>query len=105
MPMSDEKILKAIKNKVKGIAPDAMAILFGSHARGDAKPGSDWDILIILDKPKIGSSDYDSISFPLYELGWEIGEHFSTKLYSKSDWLKRSITPFYKNIEKEGLIL
>ncbi|MGQ9658278.1 MAG: nucleotidyltransferase domain-containing protein [Fimbriimonadales bacterium] len=29
----------------------AQIVLFGSRARGDADPHSDWDILIILDHP------------------------------------------------------
>ena len=87
------------------IIPEARVILFGSSARGDANKDSDWDLLIILDKPKIEPADFDSISFPLYELGWQLDEHFSTKLYTKSEWLKRNFTPFYKNIEKEGILI
>jgi len=58
-----------------------------------------------LDKTKIDASDFDSISYPLYELGWKEGEQFSPKLYTMNEWLKRSFTPFYKNIEKEGIVL
>ena len=36
-------------------------LLYGSQARGTAGHGSDWDILILLDKPKIEQSDYDEI--------------------------------------------
>lgn len=105
MKKSKEEILKAIKLILKSIVPDARVILFGSRARGDEKPGSDWDILIILDKPKVEPSDFDTISYPLYELGWQEDEHFSAKLYTKSEWMKRSFTPFYKNVEKEGILL
>jgi uncharacterized protein len=105
MKKSRKEILKAIKNTLKTITPDAKTILFGSQARGDSKSDSDWDILIILDKPKIEPTDFDTISYPLYELGWQEGEFFSVKLYTKSEWLKRSFTPFYKNIEKEGILL
>ncbi|HAQ20884.1 MAG TPA: nucleotidyltransferase domain-containing protein [Prolixibacteraceae bacterium] len=105
MKKSREEILKAIKKTLKSISPEARVILFGSQARGNANPDSDWDILVILDKPKIESSDFDNISFPLYELGWNIGEHFSAKLYTRSDWQKRSFTPFYKNVEKEGILI
>jgi uncharacterized protein len=105
MNNSREEILKAIKITLLAIIPDARVILFGSRARGDTNKDSDWDLLIILDKPKIEPSDFDTISFPLYELGWQLDEHFSTKLYTKSEWLKRSYTPFYKNIEKEGILI
>ena len=37
---------KAIKTIVKVAQPDKI-ILFGSHARGDNKPGSDYDLLVL----------------------------------------------------------
>jgi len=100
-----KKILKSITLKLKTIAPDVRVIRFGSRARGDAKPDSDWDILVILDKAKVEPADFDNISYPLYELGWQEGELFSVKLYTKSEWQKRNFTPLYKNIEKEGILL
>lgn len=97
--------MQSIKVILHSVAPDGKVILFGSRARGDAREDSDWDLLILLDKPQIEPSDFDKISYPLYELGWQEGEQFSPKLYTVKDWLKRSFTPFYKNIEKEGIVL
>ncbi len=42
--------LKMLYEKLKGLKFNFIAILFGSHARGGAKPGSDIDILIISEK-------------------------------------------------------
>ena len=100
-----EMILQAIKEKLREVAPEARAVLFGSRARGDARPDSDWDLLIILDKPKIEPADFDRIVFPLYELGWENGQLFSIRLYTGSSWEKRYFTPFYKRIEEEGITI
>ena len=105
MKSTREELLKSIKRVFLSAVPDGKIILFGSQARGDARKDSDWDLLIILDKPKIEASDFDHISYPLYELGWKEGEQFSPKLYTTKEWLKRSFTPFYKNIEEEGLVL
>jgi predicted nucleotidyltransferase len=105
MKSTRKELLKSIKSVFLSAVPNGKIILFGSQARGDASKDSDWDLLIILDKNKIESSDFDRISYPLYELGWKEGEQFSPKLYTKKEWVKRSFTPFYKNIEKEGIIL
>ncbi len=98
-------ILKAIYNTLHPIVPDARIILFGSHARGDSGSDSDWDLLVVLNKPKIEPADLNKVMYPLYDLGWEIGQHFSVKVYSKKEWLRRSFTPFFKNVENEGIVL
>ena len=52
--MTDIHILEKIKSTAKRIIPkNGKAILFGSQARGTAHEGSDWDVLILLDKDKI----------------------------------------------------
>lgn len=69
-----EHILAAIRECLaKNLPASGKAILFGSQARGTAKEDSDWDILIILDKKKLMADDYDNITYPLTELGWELG--------------------------------
>ena len=66
---------------------------------------SDWDILILLDKEKITSADFDTYAYPLIDLGWQFGEYFSTKLYTFTEWMKRKGTPFFKNVELDGIEL
>ena len=70
--------------------------LFGSQARGDVHDESDWDILILLDKEKITSADFDTYAYPLIDLRWQFGEYFSTKLYTFTEWMKRKGTPFFQ---------
>lgn len=83
----------------------ARAILFGSHARGDAHGGSDWDILILLDKDRITPIDKDVISYPIFELGWELNEMIHPIMFTTKEWESKSFTPFYKNVMKEGVAL
>ena len=68
-----------------------------------AREDSDWDILIILDKEKLITADYDNITYPLTELGWELGEEINPVMYTTQEWEKYKNTPFVRNVEKEGV--
>jgi predicted nucleotidyltransferase len=43
--------LYRIREAIHDVEPSARVILYGSRARGDAQPESDWDILVLLDGP------------------------------------------------------
>lgn len=96
--------------KIKGVANTAIpqggrVMLFGSRARGDAREDSDWDILILLDKPRIENADFDNVAYPMVEMGWKMGIAINPILYTYADWEKRHFTMFYKNVQKEGIEL
>lgn len=105
MKTTREHVLSEIKETLHRVAPEAKAVLFGSRARSDAREDSDWDILILVDKDKIRNDDFDMIVYPLFELGWNIGEMIHPMLYTFSDWEKRSFTIFHKTVEEEGIAL
>ena len=105
MKSTSEELYSSIKSILLSAEPDGKVILFGSRSRNDAREDSDWDLLILLNKTRIEASDFETIAYPICELGWSEGEQFSPKLYTMKEWNKRSFTPFYKNIEKEGIEL
>lgn len=47
--MSRKDIVNQISQAIRRVDPTATAILYGSEARGDARPDSDIDVLILLD--------------------------------------------------------
>lgn len=98
-------VINNIKELKKMILPDAKLILFGSQARQDATSESDWDMLILIDKEEISPNDFEKYAYPFVELGWKLGEYFSMKIYTVSEWMKRKGTPFFKNVESEGVEL
>lgn len=106
MQKEQEHTLNAIRKCLaKNMPLGGKAILFGSQAKGTAKNDSDWDILIILDKEELLPSDYDNITYPLVMLGWELGKEINPVMYSVKEWHKYKKTPFFKNVEKEGIKL
>lgn len=47
MALSDEALIEEVGRRLAAAAPDADVILFGSRAKGHARPGSDLDLLVI----------------------------------------------------------
>ncbi len=94
-----------ILNEIKSIDPTVKVILFGSRARGDAKRDSDWDILI-LTKDTVTTEIERVFRYKLFDLELETGEVFSTFVYNTDTWNKKhKLTPFYKSIKQEGVLL
>ena len=96
-------ILSKIKALVKEIDWDADVILYGSRARGDEHPDSDWDILILVNSKT--DLDYERIfRHRLYEIELELAEAFSISVYNKKEWRSKFwMTPLFQNIAREGL--
>ena len=104
--INKKEILARIKQSVQNTEPQATVILYGSFARGDEKEFSDIDILILLDQEKITYSDETRIKYPLYDLEYDTGNVISPLIFSRKDWETRhSVTPFYENVKREGVLL
>jgi predicted nucleotidyltransferase len=105
MKEKDTHIATRIRTEIKRIDPKAKVVLFGSRARGDAKKDSDWDLLILINSLNIRESE-DLFRDKIYDLELETGEIISMFVYNNKDWTSRhKITPLYKSIKKEGVVL
>ena len=61
----NQQIFKEIQSLKRRILPTEKVILFGSQARGDARPDSDWDLLVLVNKEKRNIiEDYDKYGYP-----------------------------------------
>ena len=104
--MRRPEIVKEIRDTIFKAAPKATAILYGSEARGDARPESDIDVLILLDGDKRDLKREDEISGALYEIELNHGVIISPMIMLKKQWENRPFkTPFYINITNEGIKL
>jgi len=99
-------IIKSLKNVAGEVLPNGAHVwLYGSRARGDAREDSDWDLLILLDKPIAEKEDFDVVAYPFIEAGWEFAANVNPQVYSYSEWEQRAITPYFQNVEHDKMLL
>ena len=97
-------IVEQISRTVHRVEPSASAILYGSEARGDARPDSDIDLLILLDGDKRDLKREDRLSGELYDIELATGVLISPMIMLRKQWENRPFkTPFYINVMNEGV--
>ena len=103
MHRSKQHIINLIRQKVNEIDNTSEVILYGSRARGDEHPDSDWDILILVSSKS--DLDYERVfRHSMYDIELELGEAISISVYNKNEWESNYwLTPLYQNVAKEGL--
>lgn len=97
--------VERIKNEIRRFAPEAQTILYGSEARGDARPDSDIDLLILLpdfQDEKQYLMRRSDISGRLFELSMDMDIDISPLILPKTVWESRT-TPFSVNVMNEGI--
>jgi uncharacterized protein len=80
-------------------------ILFGSRARGDAKPYSDYDILVVV--PEKHPAVLDALYDATMEVLFRTHRLISLKIYRTGDFQKFAAlpTPFLRNVLRDGVAL
>jgi len=104
MPSNVQKVLKKLKKELLHIYGEQLdsIILYGSRARGDERPDSDIDILIIL-KDDFNYSKMLRLSSDLAaSLSLENDVVISRAFVSKEQFEQRQ-TPFLMNVRREGI--
>jgi len=107
---TERKAIDELRARLKEILPNGglkSLILYGSKARGDARRGSDVDLLVVHD-PVSGRQQEK-----LDELLWQLGFGFNIKPYLEISmmpidhvrYLEYLGTPYIQNIERDGIVL
>ncbi len=100
-----------ILNEIRELAHKIFAnlpvsvFLYGSRARGDSGPNSDWDLLIVTDDTMSAIDAFEKFAYPFTEIGWRLGEQITPLLYTKSEWDAERNTAFYINVNNEAILL
>jgi len=102
-----QKALTEAKARLRAIYGDRLqrVVLYGSRARGDARPDSDVDLLVVLDGPI--ENEYQEIKRAgafWGDLLSRYGLSFSIKPYSEEEYGCRQC-PFMRAVHKEGIEL
>ena len=106
--MTDDKksqIISLIRDTIHASEPTAQIILYGSRARGDAREDSDWDVLTIVDKPRLSLEERSNIQYPVWNKGMELGQEINVFSYTRRQWEQAPPSLFKYNVMREGIAL
>lgn len=106
MTSRDIILLQRIREAIHDIEPTAQVILYGSRARGDAQPDSDWDLLVLLGGP-VDHYRAAAVRHRLYSLELEADIVVSAMVLSHEEWhspLSQAM-PFHTHVMREGVEL
>ena len=95
--MRRPNIIEAIKKGLASLPLDIEVWLYGSEARGDARPDSDIDLLVLFTLED--ESEIYNVTTPIE---WDCGVAINPMIYSKLQWESR-MTPFRLNVINDGI--
>ena len=101
------KIIAEVSISMASLFPQNQieAILFGSYARGDAEPGSDIDVLILVDASR---QDISAQNWQVGDMAAELLLNYGvvvSPIVENRDYFNRNmnVLPFYRNVDREGV--
>ena len=106
IPAEHKMIAQKVKAVVKSVDPLAIAILFGSRARGGASEESDWDFLVLSNTDDVET--LASVMRRAIRIKVEMVNDIAVSLLVKNKmvWeVDYAVTNIYDSIQEEGIKL
>jgi predicted nucleotidyltransferase len=104
----EQAVVDRVAATVRDIEPTARIVLYGSRVRGDARPDSDWDLLVLLDGA-VDQQRATRVRHRIYALERELESApvLSTIVLTRREWDDPHLaaTPFRAEVEHHGLDL
>jgi predicted nucleotidyltransferase len=106
IPVAIRPILEEIKQRLQEIYGSKLkeVILFGSYARGDAEPGSDIDLIILLEDMEDTLAEREKYFKAILELDRKYDTLISIVPFRESEFAGRRM-PLILNAKREGIVL
>ncbi len=106
MHHSHTSILPELRSRFQGLYGEKLErlVLFGSRARGDDEPDSDFDVLVVLTDEITIRKNREPANDVICALSLEYDTVLSC-VFTTPDKLNGSGMPFYRNVRREGVAI
>jgi len=104
--MNKQYLLEEIRSRLAAVYKQRLrgVVLHGSEARGDARPDSDIDVLVLLEGPVAFGRELRTSIHALYPMTLELGRPMSPTPVSIEEY-ETCDCPLYRNAHREGIVL
>lgn len=101
---AEKKLIESVRDTVRGFVSDAEVLLYGSVARGDRRPHSDFDFLVLTDRV-LSRAEEEEIEDAIYDTQLREGMLIVASFLTKEIWRNNPFMPLHQEIEKDAVLL
>ena len=100
----DKGIVAEVKEVALRLLPAAEVYLYGSVARGNHGPESDYDFLVVTGAPLTAQKE-ETVWDAVFDIEVAHGVPISVQFCAKDEWERHQNMPFYLEVRRDGIAL